>query len=471
MGDYPAQYEVRPLGPGGFDATGDKAVRVPGSKSLTNRALLLAALAEGDTTLTGVLFADDTRRMLEALDTLGFEPEIDEADTTVTVRGRGGAIPHAGRDVELFLGNAGTATRFLTAACCLGDPGSSYLITGVPRMHQRPIGELVDPLRRLGARIDYLGEEGFPPLRVHGGLRRSQQTDTLRVPTTLSSQYVSALLQISPLLPQGLTLDFTGPITSKPYVAMTLGVMADFGGKHAWGDQLRVPPGSLGASGGFPIEPDASNASYFLAAAAVCPPSRCGVRSLCAGSVQGDALFYRNLCRMGCACPSDVADHPCIEVSSPRGASLRGRTHDLGGMPDMAQTLAVVALFAEGATTITNVGNLRVKETDRLAALHNELTKLGAAVTIDGDDITIAPPTGDGALPFERGGVVAIDTYDDHRMAMSFAVAGLASDRLPGKPRVVINDPGCVAKTYPGFFEDLRRQLGADVVEPEVEPE
>ena len=470
MGDYPAQYEVKPLGRP-FDATGENAVRVPGSKSLTNRALLLAALAEGTTTLTSVLFADDTRRMIEALQTLGFQMEVDEDAAAVTVRGGGGTIRNAGTDVELFLGNAGTATRFLTAACCLGPPQASYIIQGIPRMHERPIGELVDLLRKLGAKIDYLGEEGFPPLRVHGGLKQSQNTSKLEVGVTLSSQYVSALLLLAPLLPDGLSLHFRGPITSAPYVSMTERLVAAFGGQV---HPVATSEGSMDidksrlhrASGDLHVESDASNASYFLAAAAVRPGSACEVKSLTSEAVQGDVAFHRVLERIGCETPLNTGKDASIRVSSPRSPRLRGATHDLSDMPDMAQTLAVVALFADGPTTIRNVGNLRVKETDRLAALDNELTKLGARVTIEGDDITIEPPTDATAPPFEPGGVVEIDTYDDHRMAMSFAVAGLASDRLPGRPRVVINDPGCVAKTYPGFWDALQTHLGAEVVEP-----
>ena len=447
MRDDPPTYEVKPLRRP-FDATGDHAVRLPGSKSLTNRALLLAALAEGTTTLTGVLFADDTRRMMEALQTLGFQLDRDEAAATVAVHGRGGTIPNHGQDVALLLGNAGTATRFLTAACCLGEPGSSYVIDGIPRMRQRPIGELVDLLRQLGARIDYVAEDGFPPVRVHGGLATHQTTHRLRVGATLSSQYVSALLQIAPCLPRGLELTFQGPVTSKPYVQMTERMIDDFGGAKRLVSPTR-----------YDIEPDASNASYFLAAASLIPDSRCEIAALPPDSVQGDANFHRVLGSVGVRVDAACCDHP-LRVCAPRPLRLRGSTHDLGGMPDMAQTLAVVAMFAEGRTTIRHVGNLRVKETDRLAALENELAKFGAKVTITGDDLTIAPPQAD-CPP-----VVAVDTYDDHRMAMSFAVAGLASDRLPGKPRVIINDPGCVAKTYPGFWADLRKSLGAEVVVP-----
>ena len=469
MPNFPDQYEVKPLA-GPFDATGDHAVRVPGSKSLTNRALLLAALAEGTTTLTGVLFADDTRRMMEALDTLGFELEIDETTATVTLHGQGGVLPDLDDDTQLFLGNAGTAMRFLTAACALGTRNSSYTLDGIPRMRERPLGELVDLLRRLGATIDYLAQDGFPPVRIHGGLRETlaQRDDTpeLKVATTLSSQYVSALLQIAPCLPHGLKLKFTGPITSRPYVWMTQRMMHAFGSDHpSTDDAITVSNINYTTPGEYPIEPDASNASYFLAAAAVIPDSRCEIPGLEADSLQGDSLFIKALGRLG-VLSGYHGKGDCISVQ-PRSPRLRGCTHNLADMPDMAQTLAGVALFADGPTTITHVGNLRVKETDRLAALQNELTKLGATVTIDGDDITITPPPEDeAALPFKPGGIVEIDTYDDHRMAMSFAVAGLASDKLPGRPRIVINDPGCVAKTYPNFFDDLRRYLGASVVDP-----
>ncbi len=414
------------------------AVRPPGSKSLTNRALLLAALAEGTSHLTGVLFSDDTRVMLEALTKLGFAPEIDEPGECVTLLGRGGRIP--ADDAALHLGNAGTAFRFLTAAVCLGR--GTYRLDGIPRMRERPIGQLVDALRELGANIQYEGKEGYPPLRISAaGLRGGQ----LAFEPTLSSQYISALLQIAPYLPGGLTLRFHGPITSRPYVEMTLALMARFGviaDTDPGFTRISVAPGAYQGIE-YAVEPDASNASYFLAAAAIIPGAKCTIEGLGKASLQGDVGFADVLHQMGAGL---LFGRDFITVfCPPAGQPLRGIDIDLSAMPDMAQTLAVVALFALGPTAIRNIGNLRVKETDRLAALRNELTKLGASVEIEGDDLLITPPPGGKVTP------AAIDTYDDHRMAMSFAVAGLRGEG------VVINDPACVNKTFPGFFDELER--------------
>lgn len=439
----PARLHIPPLTEP-FNCTGGRALRLPGSKSLTNRALVLAALADGASTLTGVLFSDDTRVMLANLEKLGFldqARDVDAARCTVTIHGQAGRIPAAGGSGgsggELFCGNSGTTIRFLTALCCLGDPGSRYTLTGIPRMLERPIGELVDMLRRLGARIDYAGREGFPPIVVHGGGIRGGE---LTLQPTLSSQYITAALQIAPYLPGGLTLRFDGPVTSRPYVEMTAATMRAFGVQPVWqGDAIAVPAGVY-AGRPYAIEPDASNASYFLAAAAITPGSHADIADLTAASVQGDAKFTAVLERMG--------------------SPLHAVDVDLNDMPDMAQTLAVVALFAQGTTVIRNVGNLRVKETDRMAALQNELTKFGAKVEITGDDLAITPPPEVASketshLPFPPGGEVVIETYDDHRMAMAFAVAGLGSHRLPGRPRVVIDDPACVNKTFPNFFDKI----------------
>lgn len=433
------QIEVRPVEP--FDVR----LRVPGSKSLTNRALLLAALAEGESTLVRPLVAEDTRRMMGALDALGFELTHDEVAERVTVRGQGGRMPRG--DSQLELHNAGTAMRFLTAACCLPalhepDPESpgGHTLDGNPRMRQRPIGELVDALRHLGARIEYVGQRQYPPLRVHS---QSLAGGELRLGPMLSSQYISALLQVGPYCDGGLTLGFDGPVVSQPYVAMTVGLMRRFGAEVEVDEaftRLRVAPGGYRGLD-YEVEPDASSASYFLAAAAVVPGSRCVIEGLGDASLQGDVGFAQVLGQMG-ASVEVAADR--ISVAAPRDR-LRGIDVSLNHMPDMAQTLAVAALFAEGATTIRDVGNLRVKETDRIAALQCELTKLGATVLVHGDDLRIEPPSGGEPRP------ATIDTYDDHRMAMSFAVAGLRS------PGVVINDPGCVGKTYPGFFDDLQR--------------
>lgn len=430
----PKQLEVQPIS--AFDAH----LRLPGSKSLTNRALLLAALADGESNLSGVLFSDDTRAMLDALGRLGFDLGIDEANQHVRVTGAGGKLPK--NKASLHLGNAGTATRFLTAACCLKGAGKTptYDIDGIERMRQRPIGQLVDPLRGLGAVIEYSDQVGYPPLRVHG---RGLAGGEILLGPTLSSQYISALLQVGPYCDKGLTIQFEGPVTSRPYVEMTLGLMERFGARGEVDQsfsRIHVEPGPYKAAD-LQIEPDASNATYFLAAAALIPESQCTIEALGRNSLQGDVGFAQVLEKMGALVDMDDAE---ITVCGPT-QGLSGIDVDLNHMPDTAQTLAAVAVFAKGATTIRNVGNLRVKETDRLAAMQKELTKLGATVLIHGDDITIEPPREGGIRP------AAIDTYDDHRMAMSFAVIGL---RTPG---ITINDPGCVAKTFPDFFQYLTR--------------
>ena len=452
----------------------EASLRPPGSKSLTNRALLLAALAKGPSRLSGVLFADDTRRMLEALEALGFRLLIDEDARTVAIKGKAGSIPAA--EANLHLGNAGTAMRFLTAALCLGM--GEYRLDGIPRMRQRPIGELVEPLRALGAEIDYLEEDGFPPLRITAeppGL----QGDLLELQPTLSSQFVSALLMIGPYLQGGLEIEFQGPITSLPYIKMTLNLMKQFGAKFEADRGYRAihVPGGRYRGYDYPIEPDASNASYFLAAAALRPGSRVTIQGLGSRSLQGDAAFCEVLGRMGCGV--DQRLDQTVLTAPPPGRALRGVDVDLNDMPDMAQTLAVVALFAEGPTAIRNVGNLRVKETDRIAALQNELAKFGAQVSVIENDLTVTPPPpppphpspsssgdsvdgGEGvrrvAAAVAEAGGVSVDTYDDHRMAMAFAVAGLA---VPG---VTINDPACVEKTFPDFFDYLDRLRDAALV-------
>lgn len=410
---------------------------IPGSKSLTNRALLLAALADGRSTLAGVLFSDDTRVMMKALQDLGFTLDINEPNHTVTVHGQGGKIP--AKKADLFLGNAGTAMRFLTAACCLGDPGSEYILRGIDRMHERPIGELIEPLRQLGAMIEYLGNEGYPPLHITAcGLTRNE----LNIDSTLSSQFISALLQIAPYMAQGLTINFRGPLTSEPYVKMTLGLMCQFKAKAKnTPDMTQASVEPCGYTGfNYTIEPDASNASYFLAATAAVPGSRCVINHLGLHSLQGDVGFGGVLLEMDAGfIPSPTN----IGASTTKTSRLRGVDIGLNAIPDAAMTAATLAVLADGPTTIRNVGNWRVKETDRMAAMQAELTKLGATVTVEGDDITIVPPPGNKITP------AAIDTYDDHRMAMAFSVIGLA------QPGVTINDPDCVNKTFPDFFKYL----------------
>lgn len=412
---------------------------LPGSKSLTNRALLLAALARGTSELTNVLFADDTRVMMAALGKLGFQLQVDEPRRSVVVHGLGGKIPC--EDADLILGNAGTAMRFLTAACCLGR--GTYTLDGIPRMRQRPIGQLVDPLRTLGAKIDYLGDEGFPPLEIHADGLASGGGGSVTMSPTTSSQFVSALMLVAPCCTHDMELVFDQRPVSIPYIAMTAKLMELFGAEtdcdRDW-TRVSIAGSQTYEARDYHIEPDASNASYFLAAAAILPMSAVRLTGLGRSSVQGDAAFAHVLGRMGVTVEQRDSQ---TWIKGPR--SLRNIDIDLNAMPDMAQTLAVVTLFAEGPSVIRNIGNLRVKETDRLAALQTELTKLGATVRIDGDDLHITPPAGGKLTP------AAIDTYDDHRMAMAFAVAGLRS------PGVVINDPACVNKTFPEYFDYLKR--------------
>ncbi|MCX5658782.1 MAG: 3-phosphoshikimate 1-carboxyvinyltransferase [Planctomycetota bacterium] len=432
---------IQPIGP--FQAK----VRPPGSKSLTNRALLLAALARGRSTLRGALLADDSRQMLGALQSLGYAVDLIEdalggSSATASLDGRDGKLFALDESRELSVGNAGTSYRFLAAALCLSS--GRFTLDGVARMRQRPIGQLVDPLRGLGASIDYAGEPGFPPLSIRGSAG-SMSGGSVAMPPTLSSQYISALLQIAPCLARGMTMTFDAPVISRPYVEMTLALMQRFGAKFEVDDaftRIVVKPGGY-VGQDYAIEPDASNASYFLAAAAVVPGSKCTIEGLGRRSLQGDVGFADVLHTMGAGLL--FGDDFITVIAPPAGQSLRGIDIDLNAMPDMAQTLAVVALFAKGPTSIRNIGNLRVKETYRLAALHTELTKLGATVEIEGDDLHIEPPA-NGAAGIRPA---AIDTYNDHRMAMSFAVAGL---RAPG---VVINDPHCVDKTFPDYFERL----------------
>jgi len=417
------------------------AVTPPGSKSLTNRALVMAALADGQSTLRNVLFADDTAVMLDGLRRLGFGVEVDRGAKAVRVRGEGGAIPAS--SAELFCGNSGTTIRFLTAMCSLGR--GWFRLDGVPRMRQRPIGELVEVLKNLGVRIKYLGGEGFPPIEV---LADGLPGGILRYGEAQSSQYLSAVLMASPYAKHEVRVDLEGRQTSWPYVAMTMQLMDSFGvlvevlrEKLTGRPQAIVVPQEKYRAADYAVEPDASGAGYFLALAALHEGSKVTIEGLGKRSLQGDVGFADVLHRMG----ADLIFGGDFVTMMGTG-KLEGIDVDLLGMPDMAQTLAVVALFADGPTTMRGVHTLRVKETDRVAALANELGKLGAEVEVgdDGDVMTITPPEG-GVRP------AAIDTYDDHRMAMSFALAGTKS------AGVTIRAAECVNKTYPEFFADLER--------------
>jgi 3-phosphoshikimate 1-carboxyvinyltransferase len=433
------------------------AVRPPGSKSLTNRALLLAALADGQSTLAHALLeADDTERMIFALTQLGARIERQD-ESTLRIQGVGGRWrPRCGgpaaAPLTLDLNNAGTATRFLAAAALLSP--APLTIDGNARMRERPIGQLIEPLRQLGASASYLAAPGHPPVTIvpPAGLGRGQR---LEIPTTLSSQFISALLLIAPWLPGGLTIIMQGEVTSASYIHMTLGLLAQLGASVKSSEDLRVI--RVGPSPGGPglawftcdIEPDASSATYFWAAAALFPGSSCKVRGLGPGSLQPDARFPDLLARMGAAVIRDE-DEPSITVRGPLG--LDPIMADLSMMPDAAMTLAAVACFATGRSILRGLRTLRVKETDRIAALERELTKIGVQVETsilgDRDALTISPPPG-GIDASPAAPPVHFDTYDDHRMAMSLALIALK------RPNTFIRNPRCVAKTYPGFWRDL----------------
>ena len=413
----------------------------PGSKSLTNRALAMAALADGTCELRNVLFADDTHVMLDSLGRLGFRVEVDRSSKTIRVHGAGGRIPRG--EAELFVGNSGTTVRFLTALCTLGK--GEYQLDGIARMRQRPIGPLVEMLRNLGARITSTMNDGFPPVTVHAnGLPGGH----VRFRAESSSQFLSAVLMSAPYARHEVRVALDPNQTSWPYVEMTMRLMDQFGvlcelerdPDTREPKSITVPRGKY-ASTQYDVEPDASNASYFLALAAVHPGSSIMLNGLGTSSIQGDAAFDGVLQKMGCEITRTAKS---IRVASP--ATLRGIDVDMSSMPDTAQTLGAIALFCTGPTTMRGLHTLRVKETDRIAALQIELTKLGARVEVSGDDaMTIHPPAS--VTP------AAIDTYDDHRMAMSFAVV---ATKVGG---VVIKDAECVNKTYPEFFEDLKKLL------------
>lgn len=409
------------------------AVRLPGSKSISNRCLLLAALADGITRIHDLLSSDDVDRMLEALDTLGVEV-MHDADV-VTVHGIGGAFPV--KSADLFLGNAGTAFRPLTAALALS--GGTYRLSGVPRMHERPIGDLVDGLLPLGADVRYLGNPGYPPLEIRPGAVRANAP--IRVRGDVSSQFLTALLMALPLTGTACTVEVVGELISKPYIEITLNMMQRFGvsvARDAWA-AFHIPAGArYRAPGDLWVEGDASSASYFLAAGAIGGgPVR--VEGVGRASIQGDVRFADALAAMGARI--EQGDN-WMQASAPASGRLRAFDLDLNHIPDAAMTLAVAALFADGPCRLRNVASWRVKETDRLAAMAIELRKLGARVEEGADFLNVTPPPGH---RFVSG--AAIDTYDDHRMAMCFALAALG-----GVP-VRINDPKCVAKTFPDFFE------------------
>ncbi|HAS6456493.1 TPA: 3-phosphoshikimate 1-carboxyvinyltransferase [Vibrio parahaemolyticus] len=407
-------------------------VNLPGSKSVSNRALLLAALAEGTTRLTNLLDSDDIRHMLNALTKLGVKYTLSADKTECVVEGLGRPFSVSG-PVELFLGNAGTAMRPLAAALCVGQ--GEYVLTGEPRMKERPIGHLVTALQEAGADIEYLENTNYPPLKIVGtGLKAG----TVSIDGSISSQFLTAFLMSAPLAEGEVRIKIEGDLVSKPYIDITLHIMKQFGVDVINNDyqEFVIPAGQhYVAPGDFLVEGDASSASYFLAAAAI-KGGEVKVTGIGKNSIQGDIQFADALEKMG----AEIEWGDDYVIS--RVGKLKGIDMDYNHIPDAAMTIATTALFAEGTTAIRNVYNWRVKETDRLSAMATELRKVGAEVE-EGEDYIIVKP-----VPHLKH--AAIDTYDDHRMAMCFSLVALSDTP------VTINDPKCTSKTFPDYFDKLK---------------
>jgi 3-phosphoshikimate 1-carboxyvinyltransferase len=410
------------------------SIRPPGSKSLTNRALVCAALAAGTSTLHGVLDSEDTRVMLDALIALGIGVRVNHETHTAEIDGCGGKIPLSHAD--LYIANSGTTVRFLTALVALGS--GTYRLHGTKRMHERPIQDLLDALAQLGVSATSEVGTGCPPVLIHGAGLPSRKT-TIR--GDISSQFLSAVLLAAPCASANddapFEIDIVGELVSLPYVEMTVAVMRSFGANVEVSDDwmhFRIATSGYRAVD-YEIEPDASAASYFWAAAAI-TGGRVRVEGLTRSSLQGDVAFCDVLAQMGCRIVAETGGM-AIEAGPLVGVDV-----DMNAISDTVQTLGAVALFAKGPTNVRNVGHIRHKETDRIGALATELRKLGASVEERADGLRIIP----GPLQ-----AATIDTYDDHRMAMSLALPGL---RIPG---IVINDPQCTGKTYPNFWEDLEK--------------
>jgi len=422
---FPEALEITPL-----DRRPDAMIRVPGSKSVTNRALIIAALADGSSRITNPLFADDSYWLMDALVRLGIDVSADSGRAEVLVGGRGGVIVTS--DVDLFVGNAGTVARFLPPVLALGR--GPYTVDGVPRMRERPVEDLVDAMGQLGAAVEYAGEEGRFPLTIKGG---GIPGGDARVSGSKSSQFVSGLLMAAPYAAHRVTLLAEGR-KEWPYVGITVALMRAFGVEVEEAQARFAVEPNLYTARTYEVEPDASGASYFMAAAAA-TGGRVKIPGLGSTSPQGDLRFAGVLRDMGCRV--EIAPD-FVEVQGPD--RLQGVEVDMNAFSDTMITLSAIAPFAEGPTTIKNVGHTRLQETDRLSAVATELGRLGIETQSTPSSIRIIPHT---VLP----GVVR--TYGDHRMAMSFAVTGLAA------PGVRIQDPGCVTKTFPGFFgllESLR---------------
>ncbi|WP_434937712.1 3-phosphoshikimate 1-carboxyvinyltransferase [Shewanella sp. HL-SH8] len=408
-------------------------INIPGSKSISNRALLLATLAKGTTTLTNLLDSDDIRYMLASLKQLGVEFELSENNTVCKVKGLAGTL-NSEKPQTLFLGNAGTAMRPLCAALTLGQ--GEFNLTGEPRMEERPIGDLVDALQQLGAQISYLKNPGFPPLTVNAtGLNGGN----VEIAGDLSSQFLTALLMVAPLAKDSVNIIIKGELVSKPYIDITIALMKQFGVEvinHNYqrfeilAGQQYISPGKV------LVEGDASSASYFLAAGAI-QGGEVKVTGVGKLSIQGDVQFADALAAMGANI--EWGDDYIIA----RKSTLTAIDMDMNHIPDAAMTIATAALFAKGTTSLRNIYNWRIKETDRLAAMATELRKVGAIVDEGYDYITITPP--------ENINTAAIDTYNDHRMAMCFSLLAFADCGI------TINDPDCTSKTFPTFFSEFKR--------------
>jgi len=430
MKQYPHHLDLQPA------AHAHGVVQLPGSKSISNRTLLLAALSKGDTLIHDLLASDDTEVMLNALQALGIKWEKQGDTLNYLVHGGDGAFPN--QQADLYMGNAGTAIRPLTAA--LAVLGGDYHLHGVARMHERPIGDLVDALNAVGAEVEYKGVAGYPPLHIHRGNLHAQ---TMQVRGNVSSQFLTALLMAAPLMAKqhAITIEVIGDLISKPYIDITLKLMQRFGvhvERSGWqsfiiaAGQHYISPGSIH------VEGDASSASYFLAAGAIAGgPIR--VQGVGADSIQGDVRFIDALEQMGATITSGPN---WLEVKG--NGVLKAIDADFNHIPDAAMTIAVAALYAEGTSTLRNIASWRVKETDRLSAMATELRKLGATVEEGADYLSVTPPA--------EIKTAAIDTYDDHRMAMCFSLASLNGAARNGNV-IRINDPKCVAKTFPDYFD------------------
>ncbi len=404
------------------------SLRVPGSKSLTNRALLIAALAEGKTTLTNALFSDDSHYFANALQKLGFDVELNPEKTEMTIHGLGGKIPAS--SAELFIGNAGTAARFLTAFLTLGN--GEYLLDGEPRMRERPIGDLLNALETLGAKLD--AKDNCPPVKISASGLAGGKTE---IAGNISSQYLSALLMIAPYAQSPVEIEVSTDLNSKPYIDMTLSIMRDFGVdiKRDGYERFIIEPAIYSSLPNYLIESDASAASYFFAAPAICG-GKVRVENISRSSVQGDIDFLDILAEMGC----EINEREnAIEVTGTE--NLRGVDVDMRDISDTAQTLAAIAPFASSPTRITGIGFIRAKETDRVSAVCTELARLGIRVEEYEDGMKI--------YPCENIQRAEIQTYNDHRMAMAFSLIGLRADG------VEIENPSCVSKTFPNFFDVL----------------